>query len=99
MAAVPNAIGVSGRHKHLHTILYKPFVISLGIAIGFLSVGTHRQNVHVFYHRYKCYGEMNTYLVMYRTCIYSANVFEGDFEGVPDLYVVSRDGGATVTLR
>ena len=36
---------------------------------------------------------------MYRTCIYGADVFEGDLEGVPDLYVVARDGGPTVTLR
>ena len=42
---------------------------------------------------------MNTYLVMYGTCIYSADVLEGDLEGVPDLYVVACDGGATVTLR
>ena len=42
---------------------------------------------------------MNTYLVMYRTCIYSADVFEGDLEGVPNLYVVAGDGGSTITLR
>ena len=36
---------------------------------------------------------------MCSTCIYTADVFEGDLKGVPDLYVVARDGGAAVTLR
>ena len=33
MAEVPNGIGVLVQYKHLHTILYKLFLIELGIGL------------------------------------------------------------------